>query len=892
MIGTKLAHYEITNHLGTGGMGEVYQATDTKLGRSVAIKLLPAAFAMDADRLSRFRREAQVLASLNHPNIAHVYGIEESGDTRCIVMELVHGETLQERIKKGPIPVDDTLAIAKQIAEALEAAHDKGVIHRDLKPGNIMLTNDGRVKVLDFGLAKAYETNPSNPTMSNSPTIASIAATNAGVILGTAAYMSPEQARGRNVDRRADIWAFGVVLYEMLTGRQLFQGDELADTLAQVLTSEPEWQLVPVNMRRLLKSCLQKDPLRRLHDIRDAWQLLDEDAPPQAAVTPAVKTRLPWAVAAVLAVALVGVSWIAWLATRPAAHPLMNLSVDMGPDAAFDDSQRIAFILSPDGARLVFASKAGGKRQLSVRQLAQTSATLLAGTENATDPFFSPDGQWIGFFAGGNLKKIPVTGGSAITLCETGGERGGTWGEDHNIIFGTTRSGLLRVSDAGGTPQPLTQLDTQSGESTHRFPQILPGGSAVLFTASSTNVNFNNATIEVLSLKTMKRKTLQRGGFFGRYVAVSGSSYLLFVRNNMLFATPMDLGTLDLTGPEETILGSVVNFQGAAHFDVSSTGALVYVSGKSSSAEWRIGWLDATGKTQPLKAQGQYYTPRFSPDGMRLALTVVGETNDVWSYDWQRDQPSRLSFTPGVNNHPVWTPDGKGIVYRSASGNDFRLYWIRSDGSSSAVLLKESKKDMTPHSFSPDGKYLVFTEQGGAESGADILTLSIDWTDPEHPKAGPTAAFLRTPVLEYNAMFSPDGRWIAYGSSEGPTPEIYVRPFPANPSGGKWQISSGGGNYPIWSQNGRELFYQGSDAIMVVGYAVKGSTFVPDKPHVWSDRPLFRPIGTAESSYDLDPNGKRFAVFESTEAAQKADTHVNLLLNFGEELRRRVPLVK
>jgi dipeptidyl aminopeptidase/acylaminoacyl peptidase len=412
-----------------------------------------------------------------------------------------------------------------------------------------------------------------------------------------------------------------------------------------------------------------------------------------------------------------------------------------------------------------------------------------------------------------------------------------------------------------------------------------------LFTASSSNVNFDTATIEVLSLKTMKRKTLQRGGFFGRYVAVSSSGYLLYVHNNMLSAAPLDPGTLDLTGPEETILGSVVNFQGAAHFDASTTGAFVYVSGKSSSAEWRIGWLDATGKTQPLKAQGQYYTPRFSPDGMRLALTVVGETNDVWSYDWQRDQPSRLSFTPGVNNHPVWTPDGKGIVYRSASGNDFKLYWIRSDGSSSAVLLKESKKNMTPHSFSPDGNRLAFTEQSGSETGADILTLSIDWTDPEHPKAGQTEAFLRTPVLEYNAMFSPDGRWVAYGSSEGPTPEIYVRPFPANPSGGKWQISSGGGNYPIWSQNGRELFYQGSDGIMVVGYAAKGGTFVPEKPRVWSDHNFFRPPA-AESAYDLAPDGKRFAVFEATETAQKADTHVNLLLNFGEELRGRGPLLK
>jgi predicted Ser/Thr protein kinase len=865
--GTRLGHYEILEPLGKGGMGEVYRARDTKLDREVAIKILPEVFAADAERLARFEREAKVLAALNHPNIAQIYGVED----RALVMELVEGESL-----KGPLPVETALIYSKQIAEALEAAHEKGITHRDLKPSNVMITREGVVKVLDFGLAAQSREHEGDSTLTMSPT-------RAGMIMGTVAYMSPEQARGQVVDRRADIWAFGAVLYEMLTGKQAFTGDTASDILAAVLKNEPDLKAIPRQMRKLVARCLTKDRKMRLQAIGD-WRLLTDDG------APPVRAGLAWRgwlAAAALVVIAVVLGFALWRATRPVAHPLMNLSVDLGPDAVLGGTgtSRVALILSPDGTRLVYRSRGG----LSTRQLDQAKSTPLAGTEGADDPFFSPDGQWIGFFANGKLKKISVQGGAAVTLCDAPNEHGGSWGEDGNIVFAPSpRAGLSRVSEAGGTPQPLTQLDEQKGELTHRDPLMLPGGQAVLFTASSNTADFNEATVEVLSLKTGQRKTLQRGGFFGRYLP---TGHLVYMQRGTLFAAPMDLKNLALTGPAVPLLDDLATnpTEADAQFDFSQSGTFVYASGKAASTGWSIAWLDSTGKTQPLKgAPGAYFNPSFSPDGKRLAFSL--NINDILVYDWQRDTTSRLTFTPGVNNWPVWTPDGRGIVYRSAPGGIGNLYWVRSDGAAAAVRLTESKNDQIPYSFSPDGKRLAFTERDDTTLN-DIWTLPIDWSDPEHPKAGQPEVFLRTPAIEFAPAFSPDGKWLAYVAVERPNQEVYVRPFPADPSGGKWQISSGGGQGPIWSRGalgaGRELFYQGPNGIMVVSYAAKGSTFVADKPRLWSDHRILNAAGG--KNYDLAPDGKRFAVLEPPEAEEKPETQVNVLLNFFDEVRRRAP---
>jgi Tol biopolymer transport system component len=566
------------------------------------------------------------------------------------------------------------------------------------------------------------------------------------------------------------------------------------------------------------------------------------------------------------------------------------LTVDLGPEAHLGGTFLNPVLLSPDGARMVFVSRgANGIRQLSIRPLDQAKAQALAGTENAQDPFFSPDGQWIGFFADQKLKKIYVQGGAAITVCDALDPRGGTWGEDGNIIAAFRSVGpLVRVSAAGGTPRALTQLDVQKGEQTHRYPQILPGGKAVVFTAGARG-DFTGSSLEVQSLQTGQRKTLQRGGFFGRYLP---SGHLVYMRQDTLFAAPMDLDKLELTGPSVPVLEEVANIpaRGNAQFDFSRTGTFIYVSGRGTGAGWSIAWLDSSGKTQPLLATpGRYFTPTFSPDGKRLAISVAGVIGrfNLAVYDWQRDTMTRLGSTPGPDYWSVWTPDGKGIVYQSQSAGGFVLYWVRSDGASASVQLTESKNIQAPHSFSPDGKRLAYAETGG-ETQDDLWTLPIDWSDPEHPKPGKPEVFLRTPAVEIDPAFSPDGRWIAYGSNEGSKPEVYVRPFPPDPSGGKWQVSNGGGRLAVWSRNCRELFYQAEDQIMVVSYTVKGASFMADKPRLWSGHRIF--VRGLYPNYDLAPDGKRFAILESTEAGEaKPATQANVLLNFFDELRRRVP---
>jgi Tol biopolymer transport system component len=895
--GARLGVYEITAPLGAGGMGEVYRARDSKLGRDVAIKVLPAVFAGDAHYMARFEREAQVLASLNHPNIAAVYGIEQN----ALVMELVEGQTLADRIAAGALSIDEALPIARQIADGLEAAHDRGVVHRDLKPANVKITPAGVVKLLDFGLAKATdEAAPAASQLTISPTL-SMAMTQAGMILGTAAYMSPEQARGKPVDRRADIWAFGVVLYEMLTGRALFaSGDTVTDTIAAVVTREPDWNALPAatpaHIRRLLERCLRKDIKTRLQAIGEARIAIDElgrnpalvaaAAPPPAA---GWRTWLPWAVAAV---AILGGAAGWWRATRPPAlRPLVRMNVEMAPDAPLANFTTGGMMaLSPDGMRLAVSLRGADRgMRLYTRLLHQTQLTPLAGTENGSTPFFSPDGQWIAFFADGNLKKISVEGGAAITLCDAPIARGASWGDDGNIVIALGSNTVLsRVSSAGGTPAVLTKLNP--GERTHRWPQVVSGSQAVLFTANAGSANFDNANIDVVSLKTGQRKTVQRGGFFGRYLAVpNGSGRLIYMHQGTLFAAPFDLGRLAVTGTAVPVLEDVSSGMGRGDFTFSPTGTLVYLAGKGQRGTWKISWVDNSGKSQPLHdISGSYFTPRLSPDGKRLAFTMasVGQGFDLFVKDLDRDTPSRLSFLEGANNWPVWTPDGKNIIFKSTSPSSPGLYWIRSDGAAEAQRLSDGKLEEYPYSISPDGKRLAFTQRGNAGS-PDIFTALIEG-DPAHPRLGKPELFLGTPVSEAYPAFSPDGRWLAYMSLESATGEVYVRPFPG--PGGRWQISSGGGSFPVWSRDGRELLFKGTDQrVMAVSYTARGDSFIAMKPRAWMAKPVMT-LGTL-STWDLAPDGKRLAAFQQdTDDQEKPPTHLTFLLNFFDELQRRVPV--
>jgi serine/threonine-protein kinase len=908
--GTRLGVYEITAPIGEGGMGQVYRATDTALGRQVAIKILPEAFASDPERLARFEREAKTLASLNHPHIAAIYAIEKSTSQHALVMELVEGDDLSQRIARGAIPIDEALLIAKQIADALEAAHEQGIIHRDLKPANIKVRTDGTVKVLDFGLAKAMEpTAGSSPNMSMSPTL-SLQATQAGMILGTAAYMSPEQAAGKPVDRRADVWSFGVVLWEMLTGKRLFDAETVSHTLADVLRSPIEFDKLPAeaprSIRGLLRRCLERNVRNRLRDIGEARLVLENLANPaheggvDGLSTPseARSNKVAWVVAGALglvALSAAGFGW--WRSTRPLDRPLIRLSVDLGPDAVA--GFRTTAVLSPDGTRIVFPIRgSNGVPQLATRTLDQPKATAMSGTEGGSDAFFSPDGQWIGFFAAGKLKKVAVQGGTPLTLCDVGEPRGGSWGEDGNIIFTPALdSGLMRVSSASGTPQPLTKTKTGNSIGLQRWPQVLPGGKGVLFTMSANPFSWEDADVGVVSVKTGEIKIVQHGGYFGRYVpSPYGTGHLLYVHDGSLFAVPFDPDRLETSGSPVPILSDVAgnSVDGGGQFDGSMNGSFVYVSGKSpASSSYPIVWMDSSGKTTPLLAKpGAYGAPRFSPDGKRLAFTAWGSKGpDVWVYDWERDTPTQLTFTGPGNLEIAWAPDGKHIVFGSRAAGTAALWWIRSDGSGEPQKLLERKNTgvgLRPQSFTPDGRRLAFDDNVTTDTGVETWTLPLDLSDPEHPKPGKPEPFLATAVRQVDATFSPDGKWMAYSSNESGGDDIFVRPFPG--SGGKWRISTGGGKFPTWSRTGRELFYFSlSDGrIMVSNYTVQGDSFSATKPRVWSDRQMLLP--NFIRVLDLHPDGKRFAVFPRPEIEEaKGNLHVTFLLNFSDELRHRSP---
>jgi serine/threonine-protein kinase len=788
----------------------------------------------------------------------------------------VEGPTLEDRIKEGAMPLEEALVIARQIADALEAAHEKGIIHRDLKPANIKIKPDGAEKVLDFGLAKIAEPAAAeNPQHSPTATMG----TQMGLILGTAAYMAPEQARGKPVDKRADIWAFGVVLYEMLSGRRLFEGDTISDMLVAVLKQEPDWNRVPAKSHRLLQRCLERDPKRRLRDIGDAWLLLDDKVETRTATSSG-----PWKLGAALFALVAAVSlWALWRAGRPAnteLKPPVRLDLDLGPDVSLGPSTGPAVILSPDGTRLVFVSHASdGIRRLYTRRLDQPKAVGLQGTEGADAPFFSPDGQWVAFFAQGKLKKTRAEGGEPVSLCDAPAGRGGSWGDDGKIVAALdTIGGLSQIPAEGGKPVPITNLTAE--ENTHRWPHILPGGKAVLFNASVGYGNYDEATIEVVSLEDRRTKTLlNHTGMYPRYLP---SGHLVYVTKATLFAVPFDLDRLEVRGAP-TLLEEVSGNPtfGSAQLDFSQSGTLAFRTG-GAEAMRTIHWADSAGRTVPLGTEPALYLyPRLSPDGGRLAYLVSqGSSTDVWIYDWQRGSKTRLT-NGSEASFPVWTRDGQFVVFQAPGG----VFWTRADGAGKPQSLIHSKALQRPTSFTPDGKRLVFSELVHG-AGADIRTVLVESSSGQL-RAAESQSFLKTSSANDFTAFSPDGHWLAYADAGAGSYEVFVRAFPDQ--GVKVQISNAGGSMPLWSRNAHELFYRTEDQrIMVVNYTVKGDSFVADKPRVWFAKQL---VNTgAAVNFDLAPDGKRCIVLMPAESSQpqESQSHVTLVVNFFDEVRRRV----
>ncbi|HWQ03569.1 MAG TPA: protein kinase, partial [Candidatus Nitrosotenuis sp.] len=809
-----------------------------------------------------------------------------------------------------PLPLEEALPIAKQIAEAVEYAHDKGVVHRDLKPANVKLTADHKVKVLDFGLAKALEDAPTTVEASTSPTL-SIAASRAGVILGTAAYMSPEQAKGKPADRRADIWAFGVVLYEMLTGRPLFMGETVSETLAHVITQPPSIDELPPStprrVRKLLERCLTRDPKMRLQAIGEARIILDDvisnpaadaeikaasAAEPVALPVPLWKKALPWALASLAILVAVVSAWAPWRAA-PAPPQVMRLSVDLGAPVSLGAGFGSGAMLSPEGSHLAFVGRdAAQKFHIYVRAMNQLEATQLSGTEGARDIFFSPNGEWIGFIASSKLKKIAITGGAAVTLCDAVSARGAWWGEDGTIILATTnRDVLYRVPDSGGKPEPITKMDATRAEITHRWPQILPGGKAVLFTAHTAGANFDDSHIIVQDLTTGNKKTLHQGGFYARYVP---SGHIVYAFKGTLFAFPFDLKRLEVTGQPAPFQEKVATNTGlaGAQFAFDETGKFLYLPGTDQATGVQILWMDQAGKFKPLRTTfGDYTNPRFSPDGKLLAVQLnTNGDNDIWIYDWARDTMTRLTFDPGMDANPVWTPDGRRITYASEQKNKPpAIFWRNADGTGEARLLWEGAVPSFPSSWSPDEKTLAFTQRA-QDTGLDIWLLPMEGDEKSGWKPGTPRPFLKTPSQEAGPAISPDGRWLAYMSIESGEWQIYVRPLSGE--GGKWQVSSAGGVMPRWSRNGKELFFRGvsENQIMVAKYRVVGTSFQHDKPELWSPG-QFSSRGTSVN-FDPAPDGKQFAVLKVPDTSENTDNKLDkiiLVQNVFEELRRVAP---
>ena len=937
--GTRLGIYEVIGMLGAGGMGEVYRARDTTLDRDVAIKILPEAFAQDAERLARFQREAKTLASLNHPNIAHIYGMEgqvgqvgQVGNAPAfLVMELVEGSTLAELLVgrnasqsgeslRGTAPsvsgarqavglrphgvsVNDALAIAKQIADALEAAHEQGIVHRDLKPANIKVRPDGTVKVLDFGLAKALQPDMSGADLSVSPTLSLTWATRLGTVLGTAAYISPEQAKGRPADRRADVWAFGVVLYEMLTGKQAFTGDDVSDTLVSVLRDDPDWAAlpedVPASTRQVLRVCLQKDPKRRVRDmsaVRLAMEGVFETPAPSHALERSTHARPLWrralpSLAVVAGCAITGLC--VWIVTRPAPARSARFVVappEAPPIGVTNNTHDIA--ITPDGTRIVFKVERSSTQgaHFVVRSIDDLGPSALQGPDSASTsgPFISPDGAWVGYNEQNDqtIKKVPIVGGSPITICkvEASSVRGASWGADDTIVFGiNTGSGLWRVSAGGGEPKQITTLE--KGEGAHAWPEILPGGRAILFAIlPSAYINDDQKSqIAVLDLQTGKRRVLFAGGSFPKYAP---SGHIVYGSSGALRAVRFDLGRLEVMGNPVPVLEGVRTKPGGdAAFALAGDGSLVYVPGKASGGvpKRTLVWVDRQGKEETIQAPPRAYTyARLSPDGTRVALDSRDDENDIWIFDLARGNLQRLTFDPGMNRLPVWTSDSKRVAFTSDRDGVENIYWQAADGSGTMERLSDTSSLQIPDSFTKDAHQLVFHRPFNPPYDVGVITLG-----PERR----AEMLLDSSASELNPELSPDGKWLVYESDESKRSEIYLSPFP-DVKRAKTLVSVRGGTRPHWSATGRELFYYSNNRIMSVSVqAGANGTLTLGRAESVVQGSYAIPLNVGRH-YDVWPDGKRFLLLKDAVeagAAPPAPPQINIVLNFLEELKRLVP---
>jgi Tol biopolymer transport system component/predicted Ser/Thr protein kinase len=874
--GQALGAYQLGPLIGAGGMGEVYRARDTKLGREVAIKMLPEALTAGSERRSRFEREARILATLNHPNIAAIYGVEEAGDARGLVLELVDGPTLAERLHPSSgskaLSVAEALGIARQIASACEAAHRRGIIHRDLKPANIKIAADGTVKVLDFGVAK-FET-----AQEPGPTASGVLATDEGAVLGTAAYMSPEQARGLPVDRRTDIWAFGCVLYEMLTGCRSFPGNSSADVLGAITTRDPDWTLLPPDtpqrVRELLRRCLAKDAGRRYHDIADVRLEIEEPDASLAEVTVSgpLGRRLAWLAGSIFVAAAAALLWMGWPDNAAGGRGPTRVSIELPPEVAvYAIGRGSSVALSPDGRRLVYVAVHGDSTRLMSRPLDAIESTPIAGTENATNPFFSPDGRWIGFWSFRTLRKVPAAGGVATTIVEGASYLGASWGRDDTIVYSTDPGfELWRVPSAGGAPQRLT---TRSPADLHSWPQLLPGDRSLLYTVWN-NSGFDAARIVVQPLAGGDPRVLVERGSFGRVLVSRDAAYLVYARPEGLFAAPFDLHTEQLIGAAMPVQDRVLtNMSGGAHFTVSADGTLAYVPGVLYENDKTLVWVARDGTTTELPPMpGIGFQYKLSPDGKRIARPNAGGTGeanrDLWIDDLTgRTAPIRLTFGE-VTNTPVWTPDGISVIYTAKDGN---LFLRRADGAGEPRQLTTGQERKEAGSVTPDGT-LVY-HQLDPKNGFDLWRLSLTGS-------GEPAEVVRTPRNEGAPKTSPDGRLVAYQSNISGRPEVYVASFPSGDN--RVRISRDGGLYALWSRDGREVYYRalpGDREMMAASIEVVNGT-------PWAGPPVVLFPGPFQGFGDVGPDGRFFLVKPTT---REASTRViQLVFDWFDDLHQKV----
>ena len=896
--GQTLLHYRIVGKIGEGGMGVVWRAVDTTLDREVALKALPDAFAADVDRLARFEQEARLLASVNHPNIAAIYSVHQHEGARYLAMELVEGEDLSQRLKRGRMALDEALKIGLQVAEALETAHDSGVIHRDLKPANIQLTPAGKIKVLDFGLAKAFSPEAASGDPSFSPTMTS-AGTMAGMIIGTAGYMSPEQARGREVDRRADVWAFGSVMYEMLTGRRAFDGETISDTLASVLKVDPDWDALPDDtppaVRRLLRRCLTRDADARLSHISGVRlplrETLDGEIEPDVVTASAItiesvprwKRVLPWALVLLMTVvSAVALMQVTRTSTETAETGPVSLVAPFPDGQLIPSNQMGVMALSPNGKTLALVLDNAGVKHIYTRKLDSQTFTRLAGTEDASTPFFSPDGRWIGFIANGRLKKISVDGGNPMTLADSdGNNRGASWGADDRIVFTPHfTSPLMQVSGSGGEPTPLTSLDTGRGERTHRWPHAVPHEDVVLFTvgAMDSPESYDQSDIDAIRPSNGERRTVLRGASMARYAP---TGHLIFAREGFLFAVSFDIKTLETRGSPVPVVENVMGMRasGVVYAEVANNGLLAYISGSSHSRESRLVWRYRDGRSEPLPmAVAGYVSPSLSPDRKHIAMGIEGDTTyDIWTYDLDRETLTRLTFE-GDNNWPIWSPDGKRIAFSSVRDDALMSAYAKaSDGSGEAQMLfspegRANWGQASPIDWSADGRFL--TIEYANENGANALAYDLE--------EGEERILMETPAIEQAPSISPDGKWLVYTSDEAGRNETYVRPFPE--AGGKWQISTEGGAFPRWSSDGRKIFFRRQGLLLEVDIDTRGGAFKASRPRQVLDG---LPSLTSDPDYDV-LGSDTFLVIEPA-GKENAPKGVTVIVNWLDELRRRVP---